>query len=559
MNKKIIALTVIILIVVAGVFGGLYLTRNLGKSAKTVNAQSASEKLDSMVNKIAPTAKTPKKGTVTFADGDNTYQELPDLKDDSIAVRETTDLFAEIFSSSEKTSGGLDGYLREMATAFNKSGAQVNGRPVSIRLCTVSSGQQVDYVASGKYVPDAISPSSSFSVKMLNAKGVQTENADDSLVANYAGFVVNKATYSILTEEYGEATAKTLAQATADGRITTGYTNPFTSATGMNFLVTLLDSYASGNILSDTAVAGFTAFQANVPFVAMTTMQMRTAAEKGTFDAFVMEYQAYVNDANLSKNYQFIPYGYIHDNPLAMIASSDSEHQEIVRAFAAYCEENGASLAKKDGFNTEPKGYEPMQKEYTGDELIAVQKLYKENKDNTPVICVFVADVSGSMTGEPLNMLKDSLNNSMQYINEENYIGLVSYANEVYVELPIAAFDLNQQSYFKGAVDALSANGGTATFDAICVAMQMVRDKKAEIGDAKAMIIVLSDGETNRGAELSDIEDIVSGLQMPVYTIGYNADIDALQAIANINEGLCINADTDDIVYQLKQLFNANM
>ena len=113
----------------------------------------------------------------------------------------------------------------------------------------------------------------------------------------------------------------------------------------------------------------------------------------------------------------------------------------------------------------------------------------------------------------------------------------------------------------KGELFALTAKG-ESMIDAGIYPGDLVivrRDKKAEIGDAKAMIIVLSDGETNRGAELSDIEDIVSGLQMPVYTIGYNADIDALQAIANINEGLCINADTDDIVYQLKQLFNANM
>ena len=43
------------------------------------------------------------------------------------------------------------------------------------------------------------------------------------------------------------------------------------------------------------------------------------------------------------------------------------------------------------------------------------------------------------------------------------------------------------------------------------------------------------------------------------YTIGYNANISALQAISDINEGICINAGTDDIAYQLRQLFNANM
>ena len=304
---------------------------------------------------------------------------------------------------------------------------------------------------------------------------------------------------------------------------------------------------------------GFVNFQKNVPFVAMTTTQLRSSAEKGTFDAFVLEYQAFLNEKTLSKNYRFIPFGYPHENPLAVISAASDNEKEILRQFAAYCAANGDALARKNGFNTAPDGYVPLTTEYAGEELISAQELYKENKDTKPIIAVFVADVSGSMVGEPINTLQSSLVNSMQYINNENYIGLVSYNDDVTVNLPIAQFDLTQQSYFKGTVESLSVGGATATFDALCVAMQMVEEKMAEIPDAKPMIFLLSDGETNRGHSLGDITDIVSGLQMPVYTIGYNANIDALQKISDINEGICINASTDDITYQLRQLFNANM
>ena len=557
--KKKGLLIVIIVLVVGLVFGGLYVTRNLGKSNKSVSGEDAMRRLNKYVDKIEPGTGTPKKSTVEYAEGDTTFQELPELSDSGIAVRENTQLYAEIFASSEKTGTGTDGWLREMAQGFNAGGFQIDGQPVSVRLRTVSSGQQVDYAASGKYVPDAVSPSSTLSVKMLNAKGVATEYAAASLVMNYAGIVISSKTYSTLTEEYGEATVKTLAQATADGKIIMGYTNPFTSATGFNFLVTLLDSYASGGILSSQAVEGFVAFQKNVPFVAMTTTQLRSAADKGTFDGFVLEYQAFVNDATLNRNYRFIPFGYPHENPLAVISTATAEEKEILRRFAAFCAANGGALAEKDGFNTAPEGYVPMTADYAGEDLIRAQELYKENKDTKPIIAVFVADVSGSMVGEPINTLQSSLVNSMQYINTENYIGLVSYNDNVTIELPIGKFDLTQQSYFKGSVEALSVGGATATFYAICVAMKMVEDKLAEIPEAKPMIFVLSDGETNRGYSLSDITDIVSGLQMPVYTIGYNANISALQAISDINEGICINAGTDDIAYQLRQLFNANM
>jgi len=559
MNKNTGRLIGIIVLVIVLVFGGLMLVRNFGKSNKEISEAEARRDLAKIVRDIGASQGTPVKGHVNYDTGDTTFQELPDLTESSVVVSPNTSLYAEIFATSEKTGADTDGYLREMATKFNNSNQEINGQPVSILLRNVASGQQVDYVASGKYVPTAISPSSTLSVKMLNAKGVSTEYAAESLVMNYAGIVLSKSTYSTLVEEYGAANVQTLAKATADDKVIMGYTNPFTSATGMNFLITLLDSYSSGNINSQTAIDGFVSFQKNIPFVAMTTQQMRSAAEKGTFGAFVMEYQTYVNDKSLSQNYRFIPFGFAHENPLAMISTAPEDEKAILRLFVDFCEQNGKALAEKNGFNTVPEGYVEMTADYSGAELVAAQALYKENKDVRPIVAVFVADVSGSMDGSPLNALQKSLENSMQYINNDNYIGLVSYNQDVCIELPIAKFDLTQQSYFLGTVQSLRAGGSTATFDAICVAMNMMLEKMEEIPDAKPMIFVLSDGETNRGNSLSDIRSIVSALQMPVYTIGYNADIDALKEISDINEAVCINAGTEDIAYQLRQLFNANM
>lgn len=273
-----------------------------------------------------------------------------------------------------------------------------------------------------------------------------------------------------------------------------------------------------------------------------------------------MEYQSYINDAMLSGNYKFTPYGYRHDNPLVSVESASPEKKEILRLFAEYCTSDAAK-AKADeyGFNGMDDyvcEYEPV----SGDILTAAQKLYKTNKDSgRPVVGVFVTDISGSMDGEPLAALQTSLINSMKYINPENHIGIVSYADDVTVELPIGEFDLEQQTYFKGTVENLYAAGGTATFDAICVALDMIKKKMEEYPDAKPMLFVLSDGVTNVGYNLNDVRDVLSGLKIPVYTIGYNADLAALQSISSVNEAASIDASTADVVYQLKTLFNANM
>lgn len=559
-KKKIGILAVSVIAVCVIVFGGIYLTRNLGKSDKVISEEKASSKLTKLVNNINPSTADPVKSPVEYDAVEDEASELPDIDTCEVTAGATTQLYAEIYSSPEKAGSGTDGWLCEMADEFNRQGFEVNGQKISVQIRKVNSGQALDYIATGKAVPDGLSPSNMLWVDMLNARGVKTDTITESMVGNVAGILLSDDTYKKITEKYGTVDLKAITEATEAGEFAMGYTNPFASSAGLNFLICTLERYDLKNPLSDTAVQGFQKFQKNVPFVALTTMQMREAAEKGSLDGFILEYQSYVNDAVLSKNYKFTPFGYRHDNPLVAVGEISQDKKEVLKKFAEYCAEKDAVKRADDyGFNG-LSDYVSEYEEVSGDILIAAQKLYKTNKDTgRPVIGVFVTDVSGSMDGSPLRALQDSLINSMKYINTDNYIGLVSYSNDVTIELPIGKFDLNQQSLFKGAVENLYASGGTATFDGICVAMDMINKAMEQYPDAKPMLFVLSDGDTNSGYSLNDIRDILSSLKIPVYTIGYNADLEALQSISAVNEAASIDASTDDVVYQLKNLFNASM
>ena len=77
--------------------------------------------------------------------------------------------------------------------------------------------------------------------------------------------------------------------------------------------------------------------------------------------------------------------------------------------------------------------------------------------------------------------------------------------------------------------------------------------------NVQPMIFLLSDGEPNEGAKFSDISSAIKKLRVPVYTIGYNADLEELKKVSSLNEAASIDADSDDVVYQLKNLFNANL
>jgi Ca-activated chloride channel family protein len=482
---------------------------------------------------------------------------LPEISKYLPQVNSSTPSYIEIFSSTEKAGSGTDGWLTEVAKDFNNARIMIDGKQVSVRLRGIASGQGADYITSGKYLPDAYTPSNELWGEMIISRGVKAELVEKRLAGNVAGILLTKSKKDELINKYGAINIKTIVDAVANKELNFGYTNPFISSTGLNFLISILQTFDSSNLLSAKASAGFESFQANIPVVAYTTLILRESAKSGDLDGFILEYQTYMNTPDI-RSYEFIPFGVRHDSPMYAIGELSAEKKKILNQFVEFSsQEKYQTLATKYGFNGLNQ-YQSEAKPVSGDVIIQAQKLWKDIK-NTNICAVFVSDVSGSMMGEPLNKLKKSLREGQKYIGQDNLIGLVSYSDDVNIDLPIAKFDLTQRAMFAGAVDELQAGGSTATFDAIAIAMKMIKDQREKDPNLKPMIFVLSDGETNRGHPLDEIKNIVQDLGIPIYTIGYNANIQALQEISSINEAASINADTDDVVYKLANMFNAEL
>lgn len=557
---NIIGILIVMAIIILGViYGGITLTKNWGKSKETISKENATGKLKKICKDININEVEPRKAPIDLGVKD-VKDTIPNIDKYPAKVENTTDSYIEIFSTGEKAGNGKDGWLIDVANNFNESKFEINGKIISVKVREIASGLGMDYIISEKYLPDAYSPSNELWGEMIKANGKTIELCDDRMVGNVAGILISKEKYDELIKKYGAINLKNITQAVANGEINMGYTNPFASATGLNFLVSTLATFDSSNPLSEKAIDGFNEFQNNIPLIAYTTLQLRNSAESGILDGFIMEYQTYINSPELKTNYIFTPFGYRHDSPLYSVGNLSNEKKEILNKFIEfYKQDKYQELAVKDGFNA-LEDYKCEIENLDGNTILQAQKLWKENKNgDKPIVAVFVADVSGSMEGEPLNELKKSLLNGSRYIGEENSIGLVTYSNDVNINLPIEKFDLNQRSLFTGAVQDMDASGGTATFDAIAVAVQMLLDEKEKNLDAKLMLFVLSDGETNIGHSLDDLREILESVKIPVHTIGYNANIEALENISRVNEATSINADSDDVIYKLGSLFNAEM
>jgi Ca-activated chloride channel family protein len=487
---------------------------------------------------------------------------LPDISKYPPQVNSSTSSCIEIFSSTEKAGSGTDGWLTEVAKDFNKAAIVIDGKQASVTLRGIASGLGADYITSGKHLPDAYTPSNELWGEIIVSKGVKAQLVQKRLAGNVAGILLIKAKKDELAAKYGAINIKTIIDAVANNEMQMGYTDPLTSSTGLNFLISALQTFNSSNLFSEKAIAGFKSFQVNIPVVALTTQQLKDDAKSGDLDCLILEYQTYMNTAEI-RSYEFIPFGARHDSPMYAIGELSAEKMKILNKFVEFSQqEKYQTLATEYGFNGLNE-YQSDASAVSGDVIIQAQQEWKKNKDAGKSICaVFVADVSDSMDGEPLNNLKRSLLQGQKKIGKDNLIGLVSYSNDVYIDLPISKFDMNNRSYFAGAVKDLQAISSTSTYDAIAVAMKMLIDQKAAGPNAnpglKPKIILLSDGEQNTGHSLDDIKGIKQYLGVSITTIGYNANIPKLKEISK-PEGNCINADNEDVVYKIDQLFNMSL
>ncbi len=554
--KTVIILAVIATIVFGIIYAGISLTKDIGKSPQNISTESAIDTLNSLYGDITVNNIQARKGQVNI-NSVGIEETLPDISKYPAQVEKSTENYVEIFASVEKAGKGKDGWLIDTAKAFNDANIQVNGKTASVRIRGIASGMGMDYIVSKKYWPDAYTPSNGLWGEILKSKGIKITLAEGRLVGNIAGVIISKKKNDELIKKYGSINLRVVTEAVANNEMAMGYTNPFASSAGLNFLVSTLSTFDDKNPLSDKAVQGFEKFQTNIPFVAYTTVQMRDSAQSGVLDGFILEYNQYAS-TDLKSDYIFIPFGVRHDSPIYEIGDLSPEKKEILKKFIEFSKSDKfQELATDYGFNSY-NDYKPEIGEPNGDVISQAQKLWKNKKDvNNEIVAVFVADISGSMEGAPLNNLKKSLLSGSQYISKDNSIGLVTFSTDVNINLPIGKFDINQRSLFTGAVEDMVPGGSTAMFDGIIVGTKMLMEEKAKNPNAKLMLFVLTDGDTNYGHSLNDVEGTLRALKIPIYTIGYNADIKSLQIVSSINEAASINADTDDVVYKLGSLFNA--
>ena len=467
----------------------------------------------------------------------------------------------EIFTSSEKSGQGRDGFYLELAKQFNDQGFQIsNGKRAQIAIRKIASGLGAQFILAQRYTPDAFSPSNQLWGDMLQAQGIPLTTMAEVTAPNTAGVIVRSSKKSMITTD-NELDVQKLLTAVTGGSFAMGYTNPYQSSTGLNFLLTVLDTFSQQDetqFLAPDVSSAFEAFQAGIPFVAQTTLQMRDAAvDSGVLDALVMENQSWANVKGMG-DYEFVPFGVRHDSPLYATAEADADEREVLALFVQFIEKN-QQAARDFGFGGLPD-YKNGYRINNGATILGAQKIWKEKKSGgKPIAAVFVADVSGSMDGTRIKNLKKALIESSDLISSTNSIGLVSFNESVNVDLNIRPFNIQQKALFIGAVEDLSTGGNTATNNAVLTAAKELITYSREHSDHKLVIFVLSDGETNKGLDYERIAKVMEWTGIPIHAIAYELSSDHLKAMASLAEGAYIESSAESASYRIGNLLNSEM
>lgn len=138
---------------------------------------------------------------------------------------------------------------------------------------------------------------------------------------------------------------------------------------------------------------------------------------------------------------------------------------------------------------------------------------------------MLVMDVSGSMAARDLdpNRITAAKQAAQEFVDElpgRMRVGLVAFNDYASLITPLTA----DKTVVDEALDNLRVAGGTAMGDGLAVAVDQIKLEREGSRDVPATILVLSDGETNRGSPPVQAAQAAAEIQVPVYAIGVGTE-----------------------------------
>lgn len=182
------------------------------------------------------------------------------------------------------------------------------------------------------------------------------------------------------------------------------------------------------------------------------------------------------------------------------------------------------------------------------------KKLQKHS--NADIICVI--DISGSMSGSKINLVKESLKILIKLMDKNDRIALILFNDEAKEEFNLTFCANEKKPELNIKIDTIEAGGGTNILSGLKMAIDLlINDKEKTKNNRASSILLLSDGCDNNlndfelGQELKNLTK-GKGLDFTLSTFGYGNDHDpkTMKKLASIRDGSFFFVDNLDKVVE---------
>jgi Mg-chelatase subunit ChlD len=171
--------------------------------------------------------------------------------------------------------------------------------------------------------------------------------------------------------------------------------------------------------------------------------------------------------------------------------------------------------------------------------------------DRSPIDLVCVIDISDSMSGEKIALVRQTLMSLLEVLSERDRLCLVQFDDRAERLTPLLRNSKQNFEVFAQKINGLDSRGGTSIADGMQLAFRVLKDRK--YSNPVSSIFLLTDGLDN-GADKRVQEHMISlGLLSTNFTIqcfgfGRDHDEDLLNNISNIKDGSFYFIDKLDTV-----------
>jgi Ca-activated chloride channel family protein len=122
--------------------------------------------------------------------------------------------------------------------------------------------------------------------------------------------------------------------------------------------------------------------------------------------------------------------------------------------------------------------------------------------------------------------------------------------------MPLQPYDANSRARLLATAQGLQANGATALYDGLAVALHDLMQARRRDPNGRFHLLVLSDGLATKGLRLGDLRSVIENSDITITPIAYGDMNDGeLRDLAAIREGAVYRGDPKRILPLINDLF----